>query len=112
MSLAREAAQNAPSLQEAAGAWMRQLRRGSFEVRVDASDLDPRIDRIGEIAKLIAVVLAVSGVVIASAIAATAGPMGSLDTLRRAALVTYTAATVVAAAMIVVLAWQLVRRRR
>jgi len=111
MSLAREAAQNAPSLQEAAGAWLRQLRRGGFEVRIDASDLDPRIDRMGDIAKLIAVVLAVSGVVIASAIAATAGPMGSLDTLRDAALVTYTAATVVATVVIVVLAWQLIRRR-
>jgi ubiquinone biosynthesis protein len=111
LSAAREAAQHSPSVQEVAGIWLKQLRRGRFEVRVDASDLEPRIDQVHDIARLAVVALIVVGIVIASAIAATAGPMGSLDGLRRAALVTYAAATVVGASMICVLGWRLLRRR-
>jgi ubiquinone biosynthesis protein len=109
LSAVRAAAQEIPSPQEIAGSWLRQLRSGRFEVKIDASDLDARIDRAGRIANVGALAVVVSGIVIASAIAATAAPGGSLDVLRHAALVTYAAATVVAATLVVVLAWRLLR---
>jgi ubiquinone biosynthesis protein len=111
VSAAREAAQNSPSLQEIAGLWLRQFRAGKFELKIDASDLDARIDRVNDVTRLVTIALIVVGVVIASAIAATAGPTGSLDKLRDAALVTYAAATVVATCMVAVLGWRLLRRR-
>ena len=48
---AREAVQQLPSLQDAANRWLHQYRQGRFEVKLDTSDLKPRIDELRTIAR-------------------------------------------------------------
>ena len=112
MYAARQAAQNMPSLQEVAGLWIRQLRSGKFEVKVDTSDLDHQIDRVNDMARMSTWAIVVVGVLIGSAIAATAGTSGSLATIRHMALVSYAIATVIALLVVLVMGWRLIRGRR
>jgi hypothetical protein len=51
------------------------------------------------------------GVLIGSAIAATAGTSGSLSTIRHMALISYAIATAIALVVILVMGWRLIRRR-
>ena len=111
MYAARQAAQNLPSLQEVAGIWLKQFRSGKFEVKVDTSDLDAQIDRVGDMARMSTWAIVIVGVLIGSAIAATAGTAGSLDTIRHLALISYAIATAIALIVILVMGWRLIRRR-
>jgi len=108
---ARQAAQNLPSAQEIAGLWIKQLRSGKFEVKLDTSDLDLQLDRVGRMARLGAVAMIIVGVLIGSAIAATVGTAGSLAPIRHIALVSYAVATAIALVVILVMGWRLVRGR-
>jgi siroheme synthase len=111
MLVARQAAQNLPSAQEIAGLWIKQLRSGKFEVKLDTSDLDLQLDRVGRMARLGAVAMIIVGVLIGSAIAATVGTAGSLDPIRHIALVSYAVATAIALLVILVMGWRLLRGR-
>ena len=111
MFAARQAAQNLPSVQEIAGMWIKQLRSGKFEVKLDTSDLDLQLDRVGRMARLGAVAMIIVGVLIGSAIAATVGTAGSLAPIRHIALVSYAVATAIALVVILVMGWRLVRGR-
>ncbi len=111
MYAARQAAQNMPSLQEVAGIWIKQFRSGKFEVKVDTSDLDAQIDRVNDMARMSTWAIVIVGVLIGSAIAATAGTSGSLSTIRHMALISYAIATAIALLVILIMGWRLIRRR-
>ena len=98
---AREALQQLPSVEEATNMWLRQVRKGRFEVKVDTSDLAPRMDELRGMVRTITLGFLVVGLVIASAIAATAPHVGTFKWVRDVGLVVYLVALGLAAAFIV-----------
>ena len=108
---AREAVQQLPSLQDAANRWLHQYRQGRFEVKLDTSDLKPRIDELRTIARGLTLGLLVVGVLVASAIAANAPNTGPFHSLRDVALTAYASALVLGAVLVVVLLWRAIRRQ-
>jgi ubiquinone biosynthesis protein len=101
-----------PSLQEATGMWLRQYRKGRFEVKVDTSDLEPRMRDLRDIARNLTLGLIVTGVLIASAVAATAPDTGAARYLRGVGQVVAIVALVIAAVLVVALSWKSLRRER
>ena len=112
MYAVREAAQQLPSLQEATSRWLGQYRKGRFEVHVDTSDLEPKLDALGRMTRTLTLGLVVVGVLIASAIAANAPEKGTFGALRDLAMVGYAVALVIALILILVLVWQALHRGR
>ena len=109
---AREALQQLPTLQEATNMWLRQYRAGRFEVKVDTSDLEPRIEQLRGIATTMTLGLVVVGVLIASAVAANAPQTGTFHWLRDAALAVCVVALCLATILILVLVSRAIRPRR
>jgi hypothetical protein len=109
---AREALQQLPSLQEATNMWLRQARKGRFEVKVDTSDLAPRMDELRASARMITLGLVAVGLVIASVIAANAPNTGTFKWVRDVGMVVYLLALVLAAVFIVDLLRRSSARRR
>jgi len=107
---AREAVQQLPSLQDAANRWLHQYRQGRFEVKLDTSDLEPRINELRTIARGTTLGLLVVGVLVASAIAANSPSIGPLRSLRDVALTAYAVALVLGAVLVSVLLWRAIRR--
>jgi ubiquinone biosynthesis protein len=97
-----EAAERVPLLHVAAVRWADQLAKGEFPVGLRFTDFDRLSAHLESLARLVAAATLLTGLVIGSAIAATTGAGD-------AALVVYVAATVVAAALVAVLLWRLVR---
>lgn len=112
MYAAREAAGQLPSLQEAAQMWLGQYRKGRFEVHVDTSDLEPKLESLARMTRTLTLGLVVVGLLIASAIAANAPDSDNLRWLNDVAKVGYTVALVLAGILIVVLGAQTLRRDR
>jgi ubiquinone biosynthesis protein len=108
----REAVQNLPSVQEATGMWLRQYRKGRFEVTVDTSDLAPHIESLRGIAQTLVIGLVTVGVLIASAIGANAPDTAAFATLRHVADVGFAASLVLAIILVVVLLARARPRRR
>jgi len=98
---AREALQQLPSVEEATNMWLREVRKGRFEVKVDTSDLAPRMDELRGMVRTTTLGFIVVGLVIASAIAATAPHVGTFKWVRDVGLVVYLVALGLAAAFIV-----------
>ncbi len=109
---AREALQQLPSLQEATSMWLRQARKGRFEVKIDTSDVAPRMDEVRAMVRTTTLGFIVVGLAIASAIAATAPHNVTFRWVRDVGLVVYLVALVLAAAFIVDLIRRAGRRRR
>jgi ubiquinone biosynthesis protein len=105
-------AQQLPSLQEVTDRWVRQYRAGRFEVKVDTSDLAPRVAELRGIARTLILGLVVVGVLIASAIAANAPPAVGFPALRSTALIVFVIALGAAAVLLVTLGWQALRGHR
>ncbi len=103
MYAGREAVQNLPSVQEATGMWLRQYRKGRFEVSVDTSDLAPHIESLRGIAQMLVIGLVTVGVLIASAIGADAPDTASFATLRHVADIGFVASLILAVILVVVL---------
>ncbi|HET8978709.1 MAG TPA: AarF/UbiB family protein [Solirubrobacteraceae bacterium] len=103
---AREALQQLPSLQEATNMWLRQARKGRFEVKLDTSDLERRMDELRGIARTVTLGIVVVGILIASAIAANAPRTGTFRWVHGVGLVVYVVAIVLA----VVFGSELLRR--
>ncbi len=97
---AREALQQLPTLEEAAGKWLRQARAGRFEVKLDTSDLQPRIDELRGIVRMMTLGVVVVGILIASAIAANAPHVRTFDWVRSMGFVVYAVALVLAVALL------------
>ena len=109
---AREALQQLPSLQEATDMWLRQARKGRFEVKIDTSDLEPRMDELRGIARTVTLGIIVVGILIASAIAANAPHAGTFGWVRNIGLVVYAVAISLATVFAVDLFRRSRRRRR
>jgi hypothetical protein len=92
--------------------WLRQARAGRFEVKIDTSDLEPRLDELGGIARMLTLGLVLFGVLIASAIAANAPHTAGLRWVRDTGLIAYAVALVLAAILIVELFRRRTRRKR
>jgi hypothetical protein len=107
--VAGEAMRQMPSLQEAANMWLNQYRRGRFEVKVDTSDLAPRLQDLRDIARILILGLLVVGVLISSAILANVPRTAGLSAIRDAALIIGVCALGVAVVLILVLLWRLPR---
>ncbi len=99
----REALQNLPSLQEATGMWLKQYRKGRFEVTVDTSKLEPHVEALRSITQTLVVGLLVVGILISSAIAANVPEATAVHGLRKVADVGYIVALVLAAILVVTL---------
>lgn len=104
-------AQQLPSLQQVTDRWLRQYRAGRFEVKVDTSDLEPRVEQLRGIARTLTLGLVVVGILIASAIAANAPRTVGFPVLRAAALIVFVVALGAAAILLVTLGWAAVRER-
>ena len=78
MHAARQARANVPSLQEATGIWMKQYKKGRFEVTVDTSKLEPHIEALRGITQTLVVGPADRvGILISSVITAGSVPENS-----------------------------------
>jgi ubiquinone biosynthesis protein len=105
-----EVAERLPTMQVAAARWIDELAKGEIPVGVRFSDLGRYSRRLESVARLIAAAILLTGLLIGSAIAATTDAGESFRThVGDAALAVYVAATAVAAALVVVLLWRLVR---
>jgi ubiquinone biosynthesis protein len=109
---AREAAQNAPSAQDAARMWLRQLMGGSLQLKLDTSGLDSQLDSVRGLTRTVVAALVLIGILVGSAIAATTTLGGNWSNLQRFAMVTYAASAVVAAVAVIVLGWRILRPPR
>jgi ubiquinone biosynthesis protein len=113
MSIAGEVAQRMPSVQDAAFMWIDQFQKGRFQVKVDLTDLDRPVNRLGRMSRVIAVAVLITGTMIASALAAGVSTHnGFMKGLAHTALVLYAASATIAVVLIAVLIWSLLRRPR
>ena len=109
---AREAAQNMPTLQEAAQLWLRQFRSGAFRVELDTSGLDGQIETLRSLIRPAVAAIVLVGLLVASAIASTTSIGGGWENVRRFAMASYAVAAVAAGIVVLVLAWRIVSPRR
>ena len=109
---AREAAQNAPTLQEAANLWLGQFRRGAFRIELDTSGLDRQIETLRSLLRPAVAALILVGLLVASAIASTTTIGGGWENVRRFAMASYAAAAIAAGIAVLVLTWRILTPRR
>jgi ubiquinone biosynthesis protein len=107
---AREAAQHAPSLQEAAQLWLRQIMGGSLQLKLDTSGFDSQIEAVRGITRTVVAALVLIGLLIASAIAATANLGGGWEHLQTFAMVSYVVAAIIAGVAVLVLGRRILHR--
>lgn len=112
--VAREAAQQIPSLQEGALKWLQHLRRGALRVELDTSGLDDQVKQLRGIASMLALSILVVGLVIGSAIAAGVAGLeeSPLAAVKNLSLLIFAGASLLGAVAAIVLAWRLIRRNR
>ena len=108
----REALQNLPSLQEATGMWLKQYKKGRFEVTVDTSKLEPHIEALRGITQTLVVGLLTVGILISSAIAGSVPEDSPIHGMRSLADVGYAVALVLAVVLVVSLLWRSRPQRR
>jgi ubiquinone biosynthesis protein len=108
----REALQNLPSLQEATGMWLRQYKKGRFEVTVDTSRLEPHVEALRGITQTLVVGLLTVGILISSAIAGSVPENSGIHGLRSVADVGYAVSLVLAVILVVSLLLRSRPRRR
>jgi hypothetical protein len=66
---AREALRQLPDLQTATLSWLKQYRKGRFEVYVDTSGLGKEISKLNRIGQLVVMGIILAGMLVGSAIA-------------------------------------------
>lgn len=110
--LLQDALRQLPSLQGATLNWLSMYRRGRIEVRVDTSDLSKQVKSLKRIAQQIIVGLVLVGIIIGSAIAASfTSDSGALSGLTEWALIAYFASTILGAAVVITVLYNLLFRR-
>jgi predicted unusual protein kinase regulating ubiquinone biosynthesis (AarF/ABC1/UbiB family) len=112
-----ELAQRLPSLKGAAATWLDQLEKGEIPVSVRLADLDRDAPHLESFPRLLAASIAMTGLLIGSALAAglDTGKSGFRTDLADVALVVFVVSTIVAVSLVAALLWRLVRpnaRRR
>lgn len=83
--------------------WLRQYRKGRFEVTLDTSALEPHIESLRQITRTLVIGLVTVGVLIASAIGANAPDTAAFATLRHVADIGFAASLVLAIVLVVML---------
>lgn len=109
---AREAAQNAPGVQEAAQMWLRQLMGGSLQLSLDTSGFDRQVDALRETTRWLIAALVLVGLLVASALAATTTLGGEWTHLGTFAMTTYAVTAVAALVAVLALGLRILRPRR
>jgi predicted unusual protein kinase regulating ubiquinone biosynthesis (AarF/ABC1/UbiB family) len=117
VSTAREVLKKVPSLSEATLKWIDQYQKGRFEVFVDTSALASEVDKVGVMGRQIVIAIILVGMIIGSAIAASAIGLNGLegegwDLLFRVAYAGYVISMIVAFLIVLVMVWRLIRGRR
>jgi hypothetical protein len=105
-----EAAQHAPSLQEAAQLWLRQIMGGSLQLKLDTSGFDSQIEAVRGITRTVVAALVLIGLLVASAIASTASLGGGWKHLQTFAMVSYVVAAIIAGVAVLVLGRRILHR--
>ncbi len=105
----RELMREMPDLQTATLSWMKQYKKGRFEVFIDTSDLSKEVDQLNTLARQVIVGILLVGMLIGSAIAAGfAASLGGTGMLPQLAYYGYLLAMGLAIIMIIYLIWKLI----
>jgi ubiquinone biosynthesis protein len=112
--MAREAAGNLPSLSEATLGWLKQYRKGRFEVYVDTSGLAKEVNKINRFGRQVVVALILVGMLIGSAIATVGIGLGQFQgpfwsVINQLAVFGYIFSSVIAALVVLRLVWRWLR---
>ncbi|NKQ36475.1 MAG: hypothetical protein HF973_12760 [Chloroflexi bacterium] len=110
----RELMREMPDLQTATLSWMKQYKKGRFEVFIDTSDLSNEVDQLNSIARQVIVGILLVGMLIGSAIVAGfAASLGDgAGVIPQLAYYGYLLAMGLAIIMIVYLLWKLMFGRK
>ncbi len=113
---AREAANNLPSLTDATTKWLNQYRKGRFEVYVDTSGLATEVNKVNRLGRQVVIALMLVGMIIGSAIATIGIGLGDFEgdfwnLISQIAVLSYVFSSLVAAAIVLRLAWRWLRGR-
>jgi ubiquinone biosynthesis protein len=114
--MAREAANNLPSLTEATTKWLNQYRKGRFEVYVDTSGLAKEVTKFSSLGRQIVIALMLVGLVIGSAIATIGIGLGGFEGqfwtfVNQLAVLGYVFSSIVAMLIVLRLVWRWLRGR-
>lgn len=114
--VAREAANNLPSLSEATMSWLNQYRKGRFEVYIDTSGVAKEVQKINHLGRQLVIALLVVGMVIGSAIATVGIGLGGFegqywDFIAQLAVLGYIFSSIIAAWIVLRLTWRWLRGR-
>jgi ubiquinone biosynthesis protein len=102
-------AKELPGLQDATFSWLKQYRKGRFEVHVDTSDLAVQMKSLRRIAYQVVAGILLVGMLISSAIAASFSSVsGSLSVLTEWALLAFFGSLIVAAIFVFIVLYKLV----
>lgn len=112
--IARQAADNLPSLSEATMGWLNQYRKGRFEVYVDTSGVAKEVQKINRFGRQLIIALLVVGMVIGSAIATVGIGLGEFsgdywDFIAQIAVFGYIFSSIIAALIVLRLIWRWLR---
>jgi ubiquinone biosynthesis protein len=112
--VARQAADNLPSLSEATMGWLKQYRKGRFEVYVDTSGVAKEVQKINRFGRQLIIALLVVGMVIGSAIATVGIGLGEFEgqywnLITQIAVLGYIFSSLIAALIVLRLVWRWLR---
>jgi ubiquinone biosynthesis protein len=112
--IAREAAGNLPSLSEATMGWLKQYRKGRFEVYVDTSGLAKEVNKISRFGRQVVIAVILVGMLIGSAIATVGIGLGQFQgqfwsIINQLAVFGYIFSSVIAAVVVLRLVWRWLR---
>ena len=116
MMALQEVLKNAPDLATATTGWLNQYKKGRFEVHLDFSEMNQSIERINRLGRLAVMSIVLVGMLIGSAIAASAiglaNPNGDYwDMMLKFAYFGYMFAMGVAVILISVMLWRWIKGR-
>ncbi len=110
----RQVMQELPSLQEATQGWLKQYKKGRFEVYLDTSGFNAPMAQLESLTRYIILGILLTGIIVGSAIAtgiAAAFDVSRSELFTVIAFTGYMAATVIAAVLSLILLWQLWSKR-
>lgn len=107
----RQITENLPDLTQATQSWLKQYKKGRFEVYLDTSGMAKEVNKISRFGRQAVIGLILVGLIIGSSIATIGIGLGNFDGafwrfIAQVAVLSYVFSSIVAAIIIVVLAWQ------
>jgi ubiquinone biosynthesis protein len=110
----RQITDELPSLSDATLGWLRQYRKGRFEVHVDTSDVAKQVTRLNRIGRQAIIAIILVGLIIGSAITTIGIGMGNFEgdiwaLLTRIAVLGYVLSSMGAGLMVILLVWRWLR---